>query len=154
MTAWTWILDAYARPGVAEACLELQDTHDQCVPLLLTTAWAAAEGRVLDAETIEAAVDTARAYDSAIVAPLRALRRTLKGPLPDIDDAARQSLRDQIKAVELEAERRLIEALAALAPAPSAPERPGLEALVGVARVWSRVTPRAALEQLARRLSA
>ena len=29
---WAWALAAYARPGAAEACLELQDAFGQCVP--------------------------------------------------------------------------------------------------------------------------
>jgi uncharacterized protein (TIGR02444 family) len=47
---WEWALDAYARPGVAEACLELQDVHGQNVPLLLWAAWAAADALEPDVE--------------------------------------------------------------------------------------------------------
>jgi uncharacterized protein (TIGR02444 family) len=150
---WDWALAAYARPGAQEACLALQDRFDQSVPLLLFAAWSAATGRPLAAETLEAAADTARAYEAAIVRPLRGVRRTLKAALPDIDDAAREALRDQVKALELEAERRLIEGLAALAAAPEAPPRQVLDGLVAAARVWSRVTPRADLERLAATLS-
>ncbi len=42
---WTWACAAYAAPGVAEACLSLQDYHEQNVPLLLWAAWTAATGR-------------------------------------------------------------------------------------------------------------
>ena len=123
MRLWDWAVAAYAAPDVAEACLLLQDRHEQNVPLLLWSAWVAATGRRPDEETLEAACDTARAWDSLAVAPLRAIRRTLKAPIPDIDDAPREAIRDRIKAVELEAERRLLEALEALAPEPAGPPR-------------------------------
>lgn len=151
---WDWAVKAYGRPGVAEACLSLQDFHEQNIPLLLWSAWAAVEGRRPDEETIEAACDAARAYDRVITTPLRAMRRTLKAPVPDIDDEARQALRVQVKALELDAERRLMVELEALAPAPSGGPRPVLDGLVSTARLWDRVTPRPALSTLAERLSA
>ncbi len=150
---WDWVVEAYARPGVAEACLDLQDRQDQSVPLLLFAAWAAATGRTLNAEALEAAIDMARAWDGALVGPLRRLRRTLKAAIPDIDDDARLALREQVKAVELDGERRLLLALAELAPPPTASARPIMDGLVGAARAWSRVTPRHELESLAVRLS-
>lgn len=151
---WTWAVQAYAEPAVAETCLSLQDENDQNVPLLLFAAWAAASGRALDPETLEAAVDLARAWDGAAVRPLRAVRRTLKTPLPDLDDARRQALRERIKAAELEAERLLLESLAELAPAASGPPRPLAAALAEAARAWTRVVPRAGLERLAAALPA
>ena len=86
---WDWAVAAYGAPGVSEACVALQDNHEQNVPVLLWSAWIAATGRNPDAETIEAACDTARAWDSVVVAPLRSIRRTLKAPVPDIDDGPR-----------------------------------------------------------------
>lgn len=151
---WDWALKAYAAPGVQEACLQLQDGTGQNVPLLLWAAWTAATGRALDNDAVEGACDCARAWDEAAVTPLRTLRRTLKGTNPDIDNAAREALRDQVKAVELAAERHLMAGLEALAPAPAGPPRAAIEALVAVARVWARVVPRPALTTLAERLPA
>jgi uncharacterized protein (TIGR02444 family) len=151
---WDWAVAAYDAPGVADACLALQDRHEQNAPLLLWSAWIAATGRKPDEETLEAACDTARAWDSVVVAPLRAVRRTLKAPVPDIDDGPRESVRNRIKALELEAERRLLEALEALAPEAEGPPRPAIDALAATARVWSRVTPRPALVRLAEALPA
>lgn len=149
---WNWALAAYHGPGVSEACLALQDTHGQNVPLLLWAAWTAATGRVLDEEIVEAACDAARAWEGAAIAPLRAVRRTLKAPIPDIGDMGREALREQVKTVELAAERALMTDLETLAPeigrSPSEP----LESLIAVARAWTRVTPRAALATLAERL--
>ncbi len=151
---WDWALKAYAAPGVSEACLQLQDGTGQNVPLLLWAAWTAATGRPLDEDTIEGACDCARAWDETAVTPLRTLRRTLKGVNPDIEDDAREALRVQVKAVELAAERHLMSGLEALAPAPTTGQRPTIDALVAVARIWTRVVPRPALMALSECLPA
>jgi uncharacterized protein (TIGR02444 family) len=154
MSLWDWAVAAYAAPDVADACLALQDHHEQNVPLLLWSAWVAQTGRRPDEDTIEAACDTARAWDGVVVAPLRAVRRTLKAPVPDIDDGPRESVRNRIKALELEAEKHLLEALEALAPPPVGAPRPAIDGLAATTRVWSRVTPRPALIRLADALPA
>jgi len=151
---WDWSVAAYGRPGVEEACLTLQEAHDHNVPLMLWSAWIASTGSRPDAEDLEAACDTARAWSASTIAPLREIRRTLKGPIPDVDTEARLDLRKQIKAVELTAERHLLEALEAIAPAPTEPPRPIIDALADTARIWARVVPRPALVELAARLSA
>ena len=152
MSLWDWALTAYAADGVPDACLELQDSAGQNVPLLLWAAWCAAEGRAPDEDALEAAGDTARAWQETAIAPLRDVRRALKPRAPDLDDADREVVRAQVKAVELEAERRLLAALEALAPAPSGPPQPPIAMLVAAARVWSPMTPRAGLVRLADRL--
>jgi len=154
MTLWNWALTAYAADGVAEACLDLQDSAGQNIPLLLWAAWCAAEGRVPDEDALEAAGDTARAWQETAIAPLRAVRRALKPRAPDLDDADREAVRTQVKAVELDAERRLLNALEALAPASTGHAQPPLATLVAAARVWSPMTPRAGLVRLAERLPA
>ncbi|WP_426035281.1 TIGR02444 family protein [Brevundimonas sp. DC300-4] len=151
---WDWALKAYAAPGVQEACLQLQDGTGQNIPLLLWAGWTAATGRVLDGDAIEGACDCARAWDAAAVTPLRTLRRTLRNTNPDIDNAARESLREAVKVVELAAERHLMAGLEALAPSRTGPPRPAIDALAAVARVWSRVVPRPALTTLAECLPA
>jgi uncharacterized protein (TIGR02444 family) len=152
--AWDWAVAAYARPGVEPALLDLQDRYGQSAPLLLVAAWAAQAGRPFAAERLEAAVDTARAYEDTVVGPLRAIRRTLKAALPDIEDGARLGIREQVKALELDAERRLIGALEAIACEVEAAEPAGVASgLVSAAHRWSRVLPRAELAELAARLS-
>ena len=151
---WPWILDVYARPGVAEACLELQDTAGQNVPLLLWAGWTASTGRRLDQDTREAASDTARAWEDTAVAPLRAVRRALKVRVVDMEDDDREAVRAQVKAVELDAERRLLLALEALTPDGSGAGIAVIDALAAVARTWSASVPRAGLVKLAAQLSA
>lgn len=151
---WDWAVRAYASEGVSDACLHLQDAAGQNVPLLLWAAWAARTGRDPDADTLEAACDVARAWQDTAIAPLRDLRRALKGRNPDLEDVDREAVRGQVKAVELEAERRLLAALETLSPPPGGQPRPVLEALIAVARQWSPMTPRPGLTALAERLPA
>jgi uncharacterized protein (TIGR02444 family) len=151
--AWDWAVAHYARPGVEAALLDVQDRYEQCVSLLLFAAWAAADGRKLDEEDLEAAVDVARAYETTVLRPLRTIRRTLKAPIPDVEDAARLAMREQVQGLELDGERRLIGALGALAPESRGPARPLDVALVAAAKAWARTVPRAELVSLAARLS-
>ena len=153
MRLWDWAASAYAREGVEEACLELQDGYNQNIPYLLWAAWAAADGRPLDAEVLEMAGETARTWNDTAIEPLRAIHRRLKKPVPDMGDEARESLRAQVKAVELSGERLLLEDLETLAPEAKSPALPLAPALVAAAKAWSNVTPRAQLEALAAALS-
>lgn len=149
---WDWAVRAYATPVVAEACLELQDTHDQCVPLLLFGLWTETQGYVLNEDLSEAAVDTARAWSEHVIAPLRGIRRRIKGPVSDMDDAAKSAIREQVKAAELAAEKALMAALEGL----MSTERPQTQAgdnLVRLARFWSPVVPRTGLKRLRDALS-
>lgn len=151
---WAWVVAAYGRPGVAEACMTLQDRHEQNVPLLLWAAWRATTGAAPDAETVEAARDIAHAWDGSTVGPLRTIRRRLKAAIPDMEDAGRLAVRERIKAVELAAERALLDDLAALESAAGERRASVLDGLVAVSRAWGSVTPRAQLAVLAERLSA
>ena len=151
---WDWALAAYDKPGVAEACLILQDHFEQNVPLLLWGAWNADTGRKPDEETLEAACDMARAYERVVVSPLREIRRILKSPVPDIETEHREALRTKVKALELDAERRLMLELEGLSPAETGPARRPLDGLAERARLSATVVPRPALTTLSERLCA
>ncbi len=151
MSLWAWALEAYARPGAAEACLDLQDRHGQCAPLAIWAAWAAGAGRWPDAAGLSAAVAAARSWNAAAVEPLRGVRRRIKAPVPPVADAAREALREQVKTVELAAERLLLETLEALTPPAGARPSPA-EALEAACAAWSGAAPHAACAELARRL--
>ncbi|SFS80646.1 TIGR02444 family protein [Brevundimonas viscosa] len=154
MNLWDWSLRAWRAPGVETACLDLQDAQGQNIPLLLWAAWTAVTGRSLAEDDIEAACDTARVWHETVIVPLRGVRRALKTRVPDLGDEDREAVRAQVQAVEIDAERRLLAALEALAPPPVGPAKPALPALVAVSRAWSSVTPRTALTLLAERLPA
>lgn len=143
MSLCEWALEAYARPGVPEACLELQDAHGQNVCLLLWVVWA----RPREAELLARAAATARDWERVAVAPLRTIRRALKAPAPPVDDVAREALRDEIKTAELCAERVLLETLEGMTS-----ERggvPALQALRATCAAWGRPAPDERLAALA-----
>lgn len=151
---WDWAVRAYAGSGVSEACLDLQDTAGQSVCLLLWAAWTAQTGHPVDEDTLEAAVDTARAWHGTAVDPLREVRRALKRPHTDMPAEDREAVRDLVKAAELMAERRLLHALEALTPAADRAPSPPLPRLLAASRAWSASVPRAGLTTLAERLPA
>jgi uncharacterized protein (TIGR02444 family) len=153
MRFWTWALEAYARPGVAEACLDLQDHHGQNIPFLLWAAWAALDGRALDRPTLKAGADLAARWEAAAVGPLRAARRAMKPEFPGMADLAREALRAEVKALELKAEQLLIEALEALSPAAGSGAWPVRSALAEAAAAWPAKASEIGLDVLAQTLS-
>jgi uncharacterized protein (TIGR02444 family) len=144
MPIWEWALAAYARPGVPEACLALQDQHGQNTSLLLWAVWAEAG----DPELLARAAEVTRRWEAAALVPLREVRRALKAPAPPVDDKAREDLRVDVKAAELHAERVLMETLADLAGAASGGAH-ALSALKAAAQAWGKPAPDGALAALA-----
>jgi uncharacterized protein (TIGR02444 family) len=139
---WDWALSAYARPGVPEATLALQDQHGQNTSLLL---WAVRSGQA-DPAVLARAAALARAWDAAALHPLRTARRALKPALPPVDDARRLALRADIQGLELAAERLLMETLESLAePGRAAPS----EALAAAVAAWEKPASAEALAALA-----
>lgn len=102
---WSFSLRLYAVPGVADACLTAQDEHGADVNLLLWAAWLAMQGHALTAAEVAEAEAATRPWRDAVVRPLRAVRRQLKSGPPPAPDMGTESLRAQVKAAELEAER-------------------------------------------------
>ncbi|MDZ7901762.1 MAG: TIGR02444 family protein [Rheinheimera sp.] len=106
LSLWDFSLLHYARPGVAEACLQLQDGHDANVNVLLWCAWLERRGLILDEVRLGNAQKRIRAWDEHYVIPLRHLRRRMKAEF-GVADAAIEQLRTHIKQAELLAEKQL-----------------------------------------------
>lgn len=98
---WLFSLEIYARPDVPEACVVLQDRHGLDVNLLLFCCWAGLRGRTLERPEISRLIEAAEAWQEEVVVPLRRARRYLKSHA----GGAAEPLRQEIKALELEAER-------------------------------------------------
>jgi len=148
---WDWALAAYDRPGVAEACLALQDDHGQQTAYLLWAAFADPEAAAL----AEGAA-LARRWEGEVLAPIRQARRALKPALPPVGDGERLSLREAVKAAELRAERLLMETLEGLAGRPAAlggPSGDPSAALTRAGEAWGHPPPPAALHRLASALA-
>ena len=140
---WEFSLRTYARAGVAPACLGLQDRRGADVNLLLYCCWIAAAGRgALERDALERLVALTRAWQDTVIAPLRAVRRRLKGEtLAAVPADRREGLRDDLKRVELEAER-IEHALLAAAPLPgrvgaAAPRDPRAAAKASLERYFA-----------------
>jgi len=129
---WAYALEVYGRPGAEAALLEAQDAYGQCVPYLLWALWLAARGRAADAASLAAGAELARAWEAAAIAPLRGLRRRLKSPIPPVSSEAQARLRDGVRALELQAEQALLEALEAASPSTNG-HGPGAEAALAEA---------------------
>jgi uncharacterized protein (TIGR02444 family) len=105
---WRFSLAVYGAPGVAAACLELQDRWGADVNLALAVCWAGASGRgrlgIADIARLDRLAAPLRAD---VVEPLRKARRALKRHV------AHGALRARIQELELEAEgcvQRILEA--------------------------------------------
>ncbi len=96
---WEFSLQRYARPGVAEACIEAQDHYAADVNLLLYAAWLAQQDLELAPDQWQALAAASAGWRQRVVAPLRALRRDWK-TLPAAAD-----LRERVRALELAAEQ-------------------------------------------------
>jgi uncharacterized protein (TIGR02444 family) len=108
---WRFAGDLYARPGVADLCLDLQDKAARDVNLLLLCLWAGEVlGLALDDWDLKDLAAATAPWNAAAVHPLRALRRSLKG-VP-----AAETVRARIGAAELEAERLVQRHLLAALP--------------------------------------
>jgi uncharacterized protein (TIGR02444 family) len=114
---WDFSLAAYARPGVAPACLALQERHGADVNLLLFACWLGASGRgALAPSSLDEAQSCVGAWHREVVRALRAARRRLKSNPAPAPPGLAAPLRRKIAAVELEAEHLEQLALAELAP--------------------------------------
>lgn len=102
---WSFSLNTYARPGVEPACLQLQSAGIN-VCLLLCGLWLGERGVTCNEHRLQLLRDVAGPWDADVVQPLRALRLQWKAAASD--DAKLNSLREQVKALELEAERHLL----------------------------------------------
>lgn len=131
---WSFALDLYARPGVESTCLRLQEQGaDVC--LLLAAAWLARRGVRHDPARAEQLQRVAAPWQRDVVGPLRKLRQAWREAAGT--DAEVRELRERVKTLELDAERRLLARLEEVA-APwleaDAEDWAWLDALAGTAR--------------------
>ena len=117
---WTFSLAVYDQPGVATACLALQERHGLDVNLLLFCCWAGVRGAALTAAQIKLLRRAGAAWSGEVVQPLRAVRRRLKS---ERDDEA-QDLRAKVLQLEIEAERLEQARLLAALPLPAGEPEP------------------------------
>ena len=108
---WRFAEEFYQRPGVEAACLQMQ-AQGMDVCLLLCALWLDSRGVPCNAERLQTLRNLAQPWQAQVVAPLRQLRQSWRAAAQD--DKALKQLREQVKRLELEAERELVQRLAAL----------------------------------------
>lgn len=102
---WPFMLGVYANPGVATACLRLQEAHGLDIPLMLAVLHGGVTGHVPGPEQIQMFDQNCRAWREAAIRPLREARRAMKSHDWLASQPRVPGLRDSVKAAELEAER-------------------------------------------------
>jgi uncharacterized protein (TIGR02444 family) len=151
---WHFSVDFYARPDVAEACLQLQEACGADVNIVLFLLWRATARDALTADAVRRLDDSSRDWRENVVAPLRTLRRRLKAGCPPMAPNAAESFRSKVKAVELAAERLQQDAMSGMAgaletrPAGSVHEATRLN-LAAYAELLGRKFPPGSLDVLA-----
>lgn len=109
---WDHALSLYARPGVEAACLDLQRQGcDVC--LLLCATWLQARSIEVQQQRVEALQGCAGPWQRDVVSPLRSLREQWRESAKG--DPPLAELREQLKRLELSAEKALLERLQACA---------------------------------------
>ncbi len=109
---WSFASCCYARPGVETACLRLQAAGaDVC--LLLCGLWLEQRATGHDKQRQAQLLALSEPWQRQMVRPLRELRQGWREAAQA--DAALLRLREQVKALELEAERELLRRLERLA---------------------------------------
>lgn len=102
---WRHSLRLHARPGVARACLWLQERCGADVNLLLLCCWLASRGRAVDGRFLARAAAGVAAWRRDAVEPLRRVRRRLKPGPPGVPPAWRAPVRAAALSAELAAEQ-------------------------------------------------
>jgi uncharacterized protein (TIGR02444 family) len=112
---WRFSLRFYRQPGVADACIALQDGCGVDVNVLLFFLWLATAQRCVLPEVAREVCAKAELWRDDVVAPLRTIRRRLKDGSTLVERGTAEVFRTAVKALELESERLQQEALFALA---------------------------------------
>jgi uncharacterized protein (TIGR02444 family) len=110
-SCWDFVVELYAKPGVSQACLELQDRLGVDVSFLLTILfYAKHHGIDFSVEQIASLDRSISAWRDEVIVPLRRLRRRVKGA--DLLNFPTEEFYRRIKADELQAEQIEINAVA------------------------------------------
>lgn len=121
MTLDAFATTVYRKPEVADACLRLQQELGVDVPILLFCAWFGCVRGDLDNKMLAQVIKKSRPYSTHVVKSLREARRWMKQPdesqnsfLTTKNQQAWQSLREQIKSIEISAELLWLDGLQSL----------------------------------------
>jgi uncharacterized protein (TIGR02444 family) len=125
---WRFSLRFYRRPGVADACIALQEGCGVDVNILLFFLWLAVARRCVPSAAAKAVCAKVAPWRDEVVVPLRTLRRRLRDGSSLVERGATELFRTRIKAIELESERLQQESMFALAAGLATENAPTVEA--------------------------
>ncbi len=130
---WDFSIRIYARPEVAQACLELQERHGLDVNVVLFCLWLGASGRgPLVGPELDQVLSAVADWHGRAVRHLRALRKWLKGDLGAVPRELGDRFRKAVAGLEIDAEHIEQLVLAGVLAGPRArTPKPDLEALDG-----------------------
>lgn len=104
---WQFCLSWYARPGVSQACIELQDKLGLNVNLMLLLCWCEQQKLQLSFDQIERLGLSLKVWSEKYTQPLRQLRRQIA--LEDhADESVKHAIFDAEMALEKSEQRLLI----------------------------------------------
>lgn len=114
---WNFCTERYARRDVSALCLELQDRSDADICLVLFCLWHGQHGSSVCGGQLAGLIagDIGR-WHRQVVRSLRAARKAMKQPPVGFRSAEVEHDREQVKALELSAERKELRLLAEIAP--------------------------------------
>ncbi len=105
---WNFSLQLYEQPGVADACLQLQNDYGLDVNLVLFCLWYGREKGTISQSMLRLAITHSRDWKREIVQPLRDLRTNMKANqrlASEFKNKEFEELRSQVKSAELQAEK-------------------------------------------------
>jgi uncharacterized protein (TIGR02444 family) len=115
--AWDFVTRLYAMPGIAPACLDLQERHGIDVTFMLFCLWRGSVDAKPLGERTAALAATAREWHESVVLPVRAARRRLKAEAGAPQQPAAATLYKTVLAAEIDCEHAELLVLAERADA-------------------------------------
>ena len=112
---WRYSLRAWSQPGIAQACLALQETCGADANLVLFCCWLGQSGRSADVRLLRRAIARVSAWRREVTEPLRLVRGAIKGGVRGIPPRLRARVRKRVLSAELDAENAEQLVLAGLA---------------------------------------
>lgn len=103
---WDFSVRHYAKPGVAGACLALQDKCGLDVNLVLFSIWYGRNTGELSQSQLDRVMDFSELWATSVVKPLRQTRRWIKQSREEcaVPPDRLEKFRSKVKQLELEAE--------------------------------------------------
>jgi uncharacterized protein (TIGR02444 family) len=101
---WRFSLRCYGAPGVAKACLALQDACGADVNLMLFCCWLGREGRRLDRRLLRQVLAAVSAWQNEVLQPLRRARHAVKKGIGAVPQEWTAHMRKGFAALELDAD--------------------------------------------------